>query len=183
MIAFKFLGAGAVAPFTRFAWPVPAAGGPGAWVEARVGGGRTHGIHACRPEHLACWIDAELWTVELGGGVEDGFMEVVAPRARLLGEVEAWRAGAAARFAQDCARRLRERADASGLDRALHGRLRGLLGDAEGAAAAGKASASAYIAARAAGLVGGDAGFRAERLEQGRRLAALVGAGTPHGSR
>ncbi|MFO0581730.1 MAG: hypothetical protein U0229_05625 [Anaeromyxobacter sp.] len=206
MIAYKFLERGAVGPFSRFAWPLPSPGAPGPWVEAREARGRRHGVYACLPGQLAWWIDEELFRVELGGEISVTPVQVVAGRARLLEPVDAWTSGGAARFAADCARRLAaaaaataraaglpgaadalERADGlpalSAAARAASGAapdpvriVLALAADGAALASAGHASGAAYIAARAARLIAGDAGFRAEREAQGRRLAAEVGA-------
>ena len=44
MLAYKFLAAGGVAPFTDFAWPQPRRGAPGAWVRAPQGDLARHGV-------------------------------------------------------------------------------------------------------------------------------------------
>ena len=59
MIGFKFLAAGARAPFTRFRWP-----SPGSWVSAPEDRAEVW-IHACRRRDLPYWLDDELWRVEL----------------------------------------------------------------------------------------------------------------------
>ncbi|MDB4989259.1 MAG: hypothetical protein JWN04_4437 [Myxococcaceae bacterium] len=99
--AFKFLMPGAVGPVSSFAWPRPAAEKPGAWVEV----GRSlepcrTGIHACTTRNLSSWLHDTLWLVELGGDVQRSVRSVVAARGRLVREIEGWREGGAARFAQ-----------------------------------------------------------------------------------
>lgn len=203
MIAFKFLGPGAVGPFSHFAWPPPLNGAPGPWIEAEIS--RDRGIHACRPGDLPYWIDAELWRAELAGPIEEAPLQVVAPHGRLLGRVEGWDPATAARFAEDCALRLRGRAvahlDASGLPgpsaelaaaadlpalaslaprlaaplRGTTADLVGYVGDAASAGLAGKAAVASYIAAHAADRCGGGPrGFTDERAEQARWLVRTL---------
>jgi hypothetical protein len=91
VIAYKFLAADAVGPISRVAWPQPAAGRPGDWLE--IDGPVAlcqSGIHACLPEHLAYWLHEELWRVELDGEAAAGRDCVVAGRGRLLEKVHAW---------------------------------------------------------------------------------------------
>ena len=94
MIAYKFLAADRVAPFSGVSWPEP-----GAWLE---------GIHALRTQALLAWIDDELWTCELGGAIEDEGDVVVAERGRLLERVHTWNEVSAHDFARGCATRGRE---------------------------------------------------------------------------
>jgi hypothetical protein len=56
VIAYKFLRAGRVGPFSGVAWPAP-----GTWLHA-AGGGRAcdRRVHACRLRDLPEWIDAAL---------------------------------------------------------------------------------------------------------------------------
>jgi hypothetical protein len=105
----KFLGRGAIGPFSGVRWPLPGDGAAGAWIAAE-GRLRTceNGIHACRPQDLPHWIGDELWIVELEGDVEVGEHKVVARRGRLVRRVEAWDEAAAARFAAVCAWRTRD---------------------------------------------------------------------------
>lgn len=103
MRAFKFLAAGAVAPFTGRAWPTPSTQGPGAWVVSPQADLARYGVHACRPEHLAYWPDEELWLVEIGGTVVEGPFEIAAAQGRLLARVTGWDAHAAREYANACA--------------------------------------------------------------------------------
>jgi hypothetical protein len=107
VIAYKFLAAGAVGPFTGFVWPAPSAAGPGRWVEAPDRRG-DHGIHACRERDLAFWLDAELWRAELADPASDGQRQVVSPRARLLARIAAWDEHEARGFAEACLWRARD---------------------------------------------------------------------------
>jgi hypothetical protein len=104
VIAYKFLAAGRVAPYSGVDWPEP-----GVWLEAqgtRERGGT--GIHALRTEALLGWIDDELWTCELGGAIEEDGDALVAERGRLLERVPRWNESTAYDFAGDCASRGRE---------------------------------------------------------------------------
>lgn len=107
MLAYKFTAAGGVGRFTGFQWPVPAAGAPGAWVEAGAAGACELGVHACRAKDLPHWLAAELWEVELAGDVVEATHKVVATRGRLLRRVPGW-PDAAPAFARDCAARARD---------------------------------------------------------------------------
>jgi hypothetical protein len=71
VIAYKFLQAGGLGPFSGFAWPQP-----GRWVGGRVS--------ACRASDLPIWLHEELWVAELDGAVEEARTKLVAPRGRLL---------------------------------------------------------------------------------------------------
>jgi hypothetical protein len=118
VIAYKFLSPGAVGLFSRLDWPVPHDALPGAWVEAE---GPLevcrNGIHACRPDGLIEWLDAELWRVELGEPVMESEAGLVAPRGRLLSRVGEWDDEAARALAGACVLRARDRA-AEALERA-----------------------------------------------------------------
>jgi hypothetical protein len=119
VIAYKFLAAGAKGPFTGFRWPVPSASRPGAWVES-PDDRRHHGVHACRPEDLAFWQDAELWRAELADPVSQGHRQVVSSRGRLLERVTAWDEALARSFGEACAFRARDRSAASLRAAGLH---------------------------------------------------------------
>jgi hypothetical protein len=118
MIAYKFLGPGAVGLFSRLAWPVPRDGEPGEWVVAE---GPLevcrNGVHACRAGDLIDWIDSELWRVELGAPVIESAAGLVAPRGRLLSRVGEWDDAAAAALTRACVDRARDHA-AEALERA-----------------------------------------------------------------
>ena len=107
MIAFKFLREGRVGPFSGVRWPAP-----GEWLHAAAGGGRTceQRIHGCRVEDLPEWMDAELWRVELDGGVAVDCGKLVADRGRLVERVAAWDAALMAAFAEACTLRARDAA-------------------------------------------------------------------------
>lgn len=119
MRAYKFLRAGAVAPFSGHPWPVPA-DGPGEWVHAAgpvVQCG--DGVHACRVRDLPYWLDQELWEVELGGEVSIARHQLVASRGRLVARVGAWSVDTAWELAADCTRRATELAVRTARDAGL----------------------------------------------------------------
>ena len=97
MIAFKWLGRGAVAPFTGVRWPPD-----GRWVTAPAGAPEGSGVHACRLTQLAWWVGEELWRVELDGRIVERETEVEAERGKLLEPITAWNPAA---FAQACVAR------------------------------------------------------------------------------
>jgi hypothetical protein len=105
-LAYKFTRAGAQSPFTGYVWRL------GEWVEAKGNVALCeNGVHACRPEALPRWIDAELWRVEVDDVQEEHDGVLVARRARLLDRIEAWNAETALELARSCAARARELAD------------------------------------------------------------------------
>jgi hypothetical protein len=192
MIAYKFLCAGGVGPFSRYAWPLPRDGQPGAWVIAPRGAVLCHSaVHACRVRDLPWWLQDELWAAELDGTVTAGRHKVMAPRARLLRRVDGWNEACAQRFADACAGRARdhavtalERTEAGALAAALrraattreigaavrgaeppeHARIPVMMaGDAARRALGGAAVVTAYIAAHAAARVNGPERMAAER--------------------
>jgi hypothetical protein len=204
MIAYKFLCAGAVGPFSRYAWPLPRDGAAGAWVAgADPGAVLCHAaVHACRIRDLPWWLHDELWEAELDGAVTAGRHKVMAPRGRLRRRVEGWDAACAQRFADACAERTRdhaaralERAGESALAAELRsattpGELRDrvaeveppeaarvavtMAGDAARRALGGAAVVTAYIAAHAAATVSGPAALDAERAWQSEWLRAAL---------
>ncbi len=137
MRAYKFTADDAVSVFTRFAWPVPAGGNPGAWVDAPTTAQVcAAGVHACRAGDLPYWLGRELWEVELAGEVVESRYKLVASRGRLLRRIPGW-PELERPFAQNCAARVRELAAAE-----LH--QAGLAGLA---AATGEATSTAQLAA------------------------------------
>jgi len=167
MLAYKFLRAGAVGPFSHFAWPTPTAAGPGPWVEAAPFRGRCGGgIHGCDADHLVYWLERELWLIELGGEVAAADKKLIAPRGRLLRRVDAWGDALALELADACIARARELVEATagpGAELA-----RGYLADAILYKSL-DVSASMFCAAHAA--LTEDA-FARERAWQSRWLAA-----------
>jgi hypothetical protein len=201
VIAYKCLCSGGIGPFSRYAWPLPRDGRPGAWVVAPGGAAMCRsGVHACRPPDLPWWLQDELWEVELDGGVSAGRHKVMAPRARLVRRVDAWDDACARRFAEACALRARDHA-AAALERAGAPRLAADLRasrtlrdiratarsgevpenarvavtmavDAAGGALTGGVVVTGYIAAHAAARTAGPPGMAAERAWQGEWLRA-----------
>jgi hypothetical protein len=106
---YKFLEHGATGPFSRFAWPMPADGAPGAWViaEPPLATCRS-GIHACRVRDLPWWLSDELWEAELVGPVALGAHKATAARGRLVARVPDWTPKAAAELGDACAWRTRD---------------------------------------------------------------------------
>jgi hypothetical protein len=153
--AYKFLRAGAIAPFTGFQWVA------GEWV---AGGDRPllcgGGVHACSAAQLPYWINSELWEIELAGEIVEGGHKVAASEARLLRRLEAWDERAAAALARDC---LAHAPDPGKLAPSL-----------ENAAAAGNAVVACYVAAVVAERTGGIEARRAERARQAAWFAANV---------
>lgn len=208
MIAYKFLCSGGVGPFSRYPWPLPRDGRPGAWV---IGGAATalcqSAVHACRVQDLPWWLQDELWEAELDGEISAGRHKVMSRRARLLRRVDAWDAACAQRFADACALRARDHA-ATALERAgakhpaaelrkatdsraLRDAARvwadaaeaaripvTMAGDAAIRARGGAAVVSAYIAAHAAARVDGPAAHDAERTWQSEWFRAALALGT-----
>lgn len=201
MNAYKFLCAGGVGPFSRYAWPRPRGGAPGAWVISSSDAVLCHSaVHACRVSDLPWWLQSELWEAELGGEVTAGRHKVMAPQARLLRRVDAWDAACAQRFADACAGRARDHA-AAALDRAgaaalaadlrragtpgeLLETVRGadapeaaripvtMAGDAAIRALGGAGIVAGYIAAHTAARVNGRDGLTTERAWQSEWLRA-----------
>jgi hypothetical protein len=194
LIAYKFLCAGRVAPFTRHVWPEP-----GGWVTA---GGSTdvclNGVHACTPDDLPRWLDDELWEIELDGRIVTGEGKVAAERGRLVRRIHGWNAGTAGDFALACAMRARDhvlwalrqdgaaaREIAQPLSEAFNAGMildaaqatdqtvrpesltaLGYAADAASTALDGESATTAYVAAHAAGVIRGDAASDAERAWQ-----------------
>lgn len=137
MLAYKFTAGDAVSVFTRFPWPVPAGGNPGAWVDAPASAQVCEtGVHACRAGDLPYWLGRELWEVELAGVVVEARYKLVAGQGRPLRRVAGWPEHERA-FAEDCAARVRDLA-VSELHRA---------GQADLAAAMAAAATTAELAA------------------------------------
>ena len=167
MLAYKFLRAGAVGPFSGFPWPRPGPDGPGPWVEAAPFRGTCGaGIHGCDADHLVYWLDRELWLVELDGEVAVADKKLIAPRGRLIRRLEVWDATLARALADACITRARELADAAAGEGAAL--ARGYLDDAIVYSAVDVA-AGLFCAAHAALT---EEGFARERTWQSRWLAS-----------
>jgi hypothetical protein len=200
MLAYKFLRAGRVGPFSGFRWPQP-----GVWVQAAddLAPCRS-GIHACRTSDLPWWLGEELWVVELQGNVRLEEHKIVARAGRLRARVERWTPARAQEYAEACAWRVRNRS-VQALARAGHpdaadevarsATLDDLLvlarrlaaelpesrisltitGDGAFRALTGAAPTSAYIAAHAALRVDGPPAYAAERAWQAQWLVDRLG--------
>jgi hypothetical protein len=166
MIAYKFLNARAVSPFTGFRWS------PGEWVEAETVEPCRRGIHACRVRDLPIWLGQELWEAELNGEVREQERKVVARRGRVTRRIDAWDAVLAREFGTFCARRTRERVGFLPF-------LSGFVGDIERYVAQGRIAIAGFAAARAAELRDGPAAYELERLAQAEWLADRLGLERP----
>ena len=179
MIAWKFTRDGAVGPFSGVAWPEP-----GTWL--RAGGDAVvacrSAVHACRPEDLPLWLDAELWLVELRGPVLRSHGKLAAAAGRLVERIDAWNAETAAEYADACVERATVAAAVQPRDAAI---AAGLVQDGidcarrarrEPAVAPTMAAGAALCAARVAGLMDPD-GIAEERAWQARWLAGRLGLG------
>jgi hypothetical protein len=119
---YKFLAAGGVGRFSDYRWPLPTDERPGAWVSVHGDlEACRNGVHACRVRDLPYWLDDELWAAEAAEPVLEHDGVLVARRARLLSQVEAWNQVVAHAFAQACAWRARDHAILA-LQRAGHQR-------------------------------------------------------------
>jgi hypothetical protein len=167
VIGYKFLRADRTGAFTRFPWPLPDAGGPGAWVEAPVVPCRS-GIHACRVADLPLWLGRELYEVELAGEIVEERTKVVASRARLVRRVDAWDDALRAAYTRDCADRAHE------LVRAGGERVAGWDEVIEPSVPEGPALLG-FVAARIAEQRDGADAYRAERARQVAWLAGRLG--------
>ena len=164
MIAYKFLQAGAVGPFTGFRWPV------GEWVEAAGVDPCLQGVHACRVRDLPFWLGRELWEIELAGAVVEQNRKLVAERGRLTQRIEAWDEGVAQEFGRFCARRTRRRLGFLPV-------LSGFVADVERFGAQRRIAIAGFAAARAAELRDGPAAYEEERRAQAAWLAERLGLG------
>jgi hypothetical protein len=158
--AYKFLCEGCTGVLSGFTWPV------GEWVV--VDGDLVptrRGVHACRRQDLAYWLDEELWAVELDGEIRELDRLVVARAGRLAERVEAWTPRVADEFGHMAVNRRRD--------------LPGLVEDAE--LWDWDPPSAAYMAAHAVGCAARDRGddytlaFEAERAWQGAWLADRLG--------
>jgi hypothetical protein len=160
LIAYKLLGEGRIAPFSRFVWPEA-----GAWLEAQSVDPCQSGIHACRALQLPPWLAlGDLWEVELEDVVVDE-RKVVARRGRLVRRVDEWDAAAQRRFGVACGEATARRAERSP-------ELRVFVDDI---ATAPPAPVCGYMAARAAELEGGPSEYDAERRRQAEWLIENLG--------
>ena len=162
MIAYKFLDAGGVSPFAGFRWPV------GEWVDAAAADPCRRGIHACRVSDLPFWLGKELWEIELDGELVVQLRKVVAPRGRLVKQVEAWNRDVLEEFGKDVLGRTRIRFGAvAGVG--------GYVGDIQRHLETGRIPLAAFAAARAAEVAGGPVEYERERARQAAWLANRLG--------
>jgi len=161
VIAYKFLSAGAMAPFTRRPWPLPSPTGAGAWLNA-PDDLPERGVHACRVRDLAFWLDSELWRVELDEPLHDGQRQIIGPRGRLLERISRWDEDGARGFAEVCAWRARDRAVAA-LRRAAFDEDAELLAGCS--TLSNLRSASNGLSSRSGGLPAALAGYLAETVD------------------
>lgn len=200
MIAYKFLRAGRIGPFSDFAWPEP-----GVWVRA---GEATNpcrrGVHACRTRDLPWWFADELWEIDLDGEVQIEEHKIVARAGALRSRVHGWTPACAQEYGEACAWRARDRA-LEGLSRAGHRQAAAelaecatldellvtarrlsddtadtriiltIVGDGAYRALTGAPPTSAYIAAHAALRLDGPSGYAAERTWQSEWLTKRLG--------
>ena len=106
MIAYKFLRAGRIGPFSAFAWPEPG-------VRVRAGAATDQcrrGIHACRTRDLPWWLEEELWEIELDGEPQIDEHKIVAPAGALRSQILGWTAACAQQYGEACAWRARDSA-------------------------------------------------------------------------
>jgi hypothetical protein len=167
----KFLATGALGPLSGFAWPVPAGGAPGAWVE--VDGPLelcARGVHVCRTFDLAHWIHDELWEVEAAGDQVDGVDCIVVRRARLVRRIDAWSGPGGRRFAEACVEHATAQAGPAPTVMAPSlpaDGVRDLLDDAQFMATHGYVALAAFTAAVAVSRLGAevspDGAYRRER--------------------
>jgi hypothetical protein len=173
MIAYKILRPGAVAPFSRVRWPLPARDRPGAWVHGASSGPRIcqAGVHACGLAQLPFWLGEELWRVELAEPVRGERLKLVAPAGRLVGRIAAWDEGAALAFAADTTERIRAM-DTGGYIAEAEVFCVGELAEADPFAAA---AVSTMVAVECAEHAGGHGAVAAERALQSAWLAERLG--------
>jgi hypothetical protein len=108
---YAFLAEGAVAPLSGFVWPKPNDGEHGAWVDTHEA--PDEALRGYRVDDLPYWLDDELWNIELEGALAKRDHVLLAERARLLGQIDAWDEPLAWEFTGACARRVAERAAAA----------------------------------------------------------------------
>ena len=64
-----------------------------------------NGIHVCRPQDVAIWVDAEMYEVEIDGEIVEAKDKICVRRARLTKRIETWNKQTQRLFAADCAER------------------------------------------------------------------------------
>src|SRR6266542_2334566 len=161
---YKVLEPGAVAPFTRFAWP------ESGWVEAGAIEPCRSGIHACRVRDLPYWLGPELWEIELDGDVTEQERKVVAGRGRLIRRIPEWNAELLRAFTAACRAGTKLRVGSIPS-------LSGFVGDIDRFGSEDRHGLAAFAAARAAELYGGPRAYERERARQAAWLADRLGLG------
>ena len=163
---YKFLAAGARGPVSGFAWPVPAGGRAGSWVEANGAlEPCARGVHVCRAGDLPYWLHDELWETQVEGEQLEGTDCLVVRRARLLRRVEGWQREGARSFVEACAQHAVEWLVQAPVG--LRAVAQGYVDDARECAAAGLFALGAFSAAVAVGkLTPSERATRAYRTER-----------------
>jgi hypothetical protein len=110
VLAYKFLDRGGRTLIRAVQWPLPQDGNPGPWLEAAAARPCREGIHACRRQDLAYWVQHELWEIELDGDVVEAENKVVARRGRLVRRIDTWADGAGRELGAWCSWRSRDHA-------------------------------------------------------------------------
>jgi hypothetical protein len=163
MIAWKFLHAGRVGPFSGFRWPL------GEWVSAPEGAGEDRWIHACRLTDLPYWVPAsptaELWRVELDAPVVPRRWQVVSTRGRLLEQVVGWGPAVEQELRRECSVQARKLASVA------HGVEPEAVAQYVKTAETWNAGCGMFALAQLARTIGGDAAGDAERARQARWIA------------
>jgi hypothetical protein len=167
VIAWKFLSAGRVGPFTGFRWPTEE------WVSAPEGVAEDRWIHACRVSDLPYWVpgapDAELWRIELDTPTITRRWQVASSRARLLERVAAWGPAVEQELRRECAAQARRLgAAASGVDPDA-------VAQYVVTTETWNAGCGMFALDQLARTIGGDAAGDAERVRQARWLAERLG--------
>lgn len=153
MIAYKFLAAGGIGPFSGFRWP------RGEWVEAGGVEECRRGVHACRARDLPYWLGQELWEAELDGEIVEHERKLAASRGRLVRRRDEWAPPLADAFVGDLLRRTR------GALGTIPG-VSGYVADIERFRAGRRVGLAAFAAARAAEHYGGAPAYERERARQ-----------------
>jgi hypothetical protein len=156
VLAYVFLGKGAVEPLSGFVWPARDDGERGAWVDAETA--PSEALRGYQAGELPYWLDDELWSIELAGTLTERDHLLIAERARLLHRIDSWAEPLAWEFVTACARRVARQA-AGAL------RADGLANSAaalETAADLGELERAASAAADRPGAAGTLAGYAAD---------------------
>jgi DNA-directed RNA polymerase specialized sigma24 family protein len=145
VIAYKFLRAGRIGPFSGEAWPADGPVEASGLLEAC-----RNGVHGCRVGDLPYWLDDELWEIELSGDVLEDRLKLVARGGRLVRRVDAWNDATRRAFAEWCLRRVARHSAAELRDAGLESEAEAL----ESAATPNDVAAAAAPAAAAAQRAG-----------------------------